>query len=82
MGTSAFFVSSEFHPSETASLFHQSSPFALCLAFGAGICVSAQRGEHHKGVFSSSFSFRHASRHARIFILQFFRQGMNPGPLQ
>ena len=44
MGTSATSsVSSEFHPSETASLFHQSSPFALCLAFGAGMCVSSKR---------------------------------------
>ena len=30
-------------PSETASLFYQSSPSALCLAFGAGMCATSKR---------------------------------------
>ena len=30
-------------PSETASLFYQSSPSDLCLAFGAGMCATSKR---------------------------------------
>ena len=74
-------MSSEFHPSETASLFYQSSPFALCLAFGAGLCVSSKRAGITR-VFLLLFFFGHASRHAGSSFSSSSDKGWNPGPLQ
>ena len=52
-------------PSETASLFYQSSPSALCLAFGAGMCATSKRAGITMVFFLRFFFFffSHASRH-------------------
>ena len=69
------------HPSETASMFYQSSPSALCLAFGAGMCVSSKKAGITR-VFLLLFFFGHASRHAGSSFSSSPDKGWNPGPLQ
>ena len=69
------------HPSETASLFYQSSPSALCLAFGAGMCVSSKRaGITRVFLLLFFFFFWPYLEACGIFILQFPRLGMEPRP--